>query len=549
MGGMQRHRRIPLIALVATTVALAACASDAADATPSPTDVSSAPTVEPSPVATTSTTSSTSPTPPTTTTAPVPESEQTMATPESSERLLGDAAVALATIACDELAAAPATCGTASVPADWTKPNDSTIDVSYVLVPAASAASTGTVIPFMGGPGESITAQIERLAPLSDALPDSDILIVDVRGAGRSGALTCAVLDDASERSVGSSQVEGTARCAEEIGSRRNDYTTVASVLDIESIRRGLGLERPSLIGFSYGTFMAQTYTTLFPDDVRGAVLDGAFPIEQTGWGTDIPNNIEPVLELRCERTGACPDGAASVAASIRTVAASLAETPVGLPGADQELTEGMFANIIQFSLQDSAMESFVEMVKGAAGGDLSALNEAALALVEPLPVGPTTYSPALFNAIACNDYVVQFDVDDDISVRRWDFEHRLDELSDDEFDMFSKQGWIGSGSDEGDMCLAWPAPDIAPELRIPRGVQRPDVPVLVVNGDIDMQTPLSGARRVAATFPNSVLLVVPNAGHVALPVSECAARIEFAFLADSILHDGGTCLDQPVPE
>ena len=74
-------------------------------------------------------------------------------------------------------------------------------------------------------------------------------------------------------------------------------------------------------------------------------------------------------------------------------------------------------------------------------------------------------------------------------------------------------------------------------------------MPVLVVNGDIDMQTPLSGARRVAATFPNSVLVVVPNAGHVALPVSECAARIEFAFLADPVLPDGGACLDQPVPE
>ena len=508
--------------------------------------MTSEPITNPSPAATTS---STSPTLPTTTTATVPESEQTMATPESSEQLLGGAEVALVTVACDELAAAPATCGTAAVPADWTQPDGPTIDVSFVLIPATSGVSAGTVIPFMGGPGESITAQIDRLAPLSDALADRDLLIVDVRGAGRSGALTCAVLDDASERPVGSRQVQDTARCAEQIGSRRNDYTTVASVLDIESVRRGLGLEGPSLIGFSYGTFMAQTYTTLFPDDVRGAVLDGAFPIEQTGWGTDIPTSIEPVLELRCERTGACPNGAASVAASIRTVAASLAETSVALPGAEQELTEGMFANVIQFSLQDSGMESFVEMVTAAARGDLRALNEMSLALVASLPVGPTTYSPALFNAIACNDYVVQFDVDDDVSVRRWDFEHRLDELSDDEFDMFSKQGWIGSGSDEGDMCLAWPAPYIAPELRIPRGVQRPDVPVLVVNGDIDMQTPLSGARRVAATFPNSVLVVVPNAGHVALPVSECAARIEFAFLADPVLPDGGACLDQPVPE
>ena len=536
-GVMQHRRNIPCVLVGALTIALAACTSDVVDGTPPSTTTTTTtavpvPTTEPQPVPTTDL-----------------EPEQTMATPESSERLLGGAEVAFATVACDELAAAPATCGTAAVPADWAKPNGSTIEVFYVVVPAASGASTGTVIPFAGGPGESITAQIERFAPLSGAVPDSDLLIVDVRGAGRSGALTCAVLDDASERAVGTRQVEDAARCAEQIGARRNHYTTVASVLDVESIRRGLGLERASLIGFSYGTFMAQTYTTLFPGDVRGAVLDGAYPTEQTGWNTDIPTSIEPVLERRCERTGACPDGAASVAASIRTVAASLAEAPVSLPGAEQELTEGMLANVIQFSLQDSSMESFVEMVSAAARGDLRALNEAALALVASIPVEPTAYSPALFHAVACNDYVAQFDVDDDVPVRRIDFEHRLEELPDDEFDMFSKQGWIGSGTDEGDMCLAWPTPDIAPELRIRRGVQRPDVPVLVVNGDIDMQTPLSGARRVAAAFPNSVLLVVPNAGHVALPVSECAARIEFAFLADPVLPDGDACLDQPVPE
>ncbi len=82
-----------------------------------------------------------------------------------------------------------------------------------MVIPAASGASTSTVIPFMGGPGESITAQIERFTPLSGVLPGSDMLIVDVRGAGRSGALTCAVLDDASERVVGSRQVEDAARC------------------------------------------------------------------------------------------------------------------------------------------------------------------------------------------------------------------------------------------------------------------------------------------------------------------------------------------------
>ena len=541
---MQRHRRMPLLLLVAATVTLAACESDAVDGEPSSTSTTVPAPTEPLPESTTS--SST----PATTDAMIPERERpTMATPASSERLLDATDIALTATACGDLAAAPATCGTASVPADWTRPSGATIDVSYVLIPAKSGSPVGTIIPFMGGPGESIIAQLGIIAPVGDAVPDSDLLVVDVRGAGRSGALTCAVLDDASEMALGAAQVRGTGTCGEQIGDNRNDYTTVASVLDIESIRRGLDLEDPSLIGFSYGTFIAQTYVTLFPDDVRGAVFDGAYPIEQSGWGTDIPTNITTVLELRCARTTACPDGAAALAESIRSIADTLATTPIDLPGVNQSLTEGGFANLVQFAAQKSDMPTFVETMSAAARGDLRALQGLATATLARPPVDPTINSPALYSAIACNDYVTQFDFDDDLETRRWDFEHRLDELPDDEFDLFSKAGWIASGWEEGDICLAWPAPDIAPELRIPRDVERPDVPVLVVNGDIDTQTPLSGARRVAATFPNSVLLTVPNAGHVALPVSQCAARIEFAFLADSVLPDGGSCLDQPVPE
>ena len=65
------------------------------------------------------------------------------------------------------------------------------------------------------------------------------------------------------------------------------------------------------------------------------------------------------------------------------------------------------------------------------------------------------------------------------------------------------------------------------------------------------MATPASSERLLDATdiALTSVLLTVPNAGHVAMPVAQCAARIEFAFLADTVLPDGGSCLDQPVPE
>lgn len=85
------------------------------------------------------------------------------------------------------------------MPSDWSSPDSGTNDVFYALLPAQTGPSEGTVIPFMGGPGESITDVIGLFVPLSDAVVDRDILIVDVRGAGRSGALTGQVSDEATE--------------------------------------------------------------------------------------------------------------------------------------------------------------------------------------------------------------------------------------------------------------------------------------------------------------------------------------------------------------
>jgi TAP-like protein len=47
---------------------------------------------------------------------------------------------------------------------------------------------------------------------------------------------------------------------------------------------------------------------------------------------------------------------------------------------------------------------------------------------------------------------------------------------------------------------------------------------VLMLNGAIDLQTPLESATRVKQDWPNSVLLTVKDLTDVTLATSECAA-------------------------
>ena len=467
---------------------------------------------------------------------------------DGAERLLDAASVSLRPTPCEPDVPATTTCGLATVPRDWSTPEGDTTEVFYALLPASSGRSAGTVIPFMGGPGESITAVVDRFVPFAASLPDRDVLIVDVRGAGRSGALTCAAFEQATEFAIGEEQVRRVGECGTQLGEQRDDYTTVASVIDVEAVRRALDLASPSLLGFSYGTWMAQVYTQLFPDEVRATVLDGAFPLDQDPWAEDVPRCFERVLGLRCARTAACPDGAPAVGAAIRSVARSLAERPIDLTGVDQDLTEGAFASLLQFSLQGEDISSLVTAVESAAAADVEGLVALASGALRSPTGHPTVNSPALNAAVSCNDYVAPFELDDDAATRTADLARRLDALPDDAFGWISHEGWTSSGWEQGDMCLDWPRTDIPSELRVPRDDDRPDVPVLVLHGDLDLQTPLAGAEKVAGAFPNSVFVVVPDVAHVTFPVSDCAAALATAFLVDPILPAADACAGEPRP-
>ncbi len=58
------------------------------------------------------------------------------------------------------------------------------------------------------------------------------------------------------------------------------DYSVQAAVDDIGRVIEATGIERPILVGWSYGATIAVRYAAYHPDGVGGLVLiDGAYPI------------------------------------------------------------------------------------------------------------------------------------------------------------------------------------------------------------------------------------------------------------------------------
>jgi pimeloyl-ACP methyl ester carboxylesterase len=435
------------------------------------------------------------------------------------------------------------------VPLDWTTPEGETIEIWYGVQPATAQPATGTFIPLEGGPGGAISGTFAQFSGFADGLGTSDKLYVDVRGVGRSSRLSCVALDSLALMSP-PSQGAGS-DCAAEIGPRRDYFNTVASVLDIESIRRALDLGDPSLAGFSYGTFVASVYTVLFPDLVQATVLDGSFELVTNRWGDDIPRAVGESAALQCKRTGDCDP--VEIVRQLATVAAELARQPRQFAGLTTPFGEGALINVAQTALQ-TAFGEFRGAVAAAASGDFAPLETLVVALAASLPPSPEpgsdaakfADSQALAAAVICNDYSYPYDIRSDLTTRQAEFERQLSALPDDAAAPFSKAGWISAGGDHPDECLKWPVPETPNELKVPIAGPFPNLPVLVFNGDIDLQTPIGEAETSAAQFPLSEFIAVENGTHVVTLQSDCLRNAAIVFILTKVFPATDVCAAEP---
>ena len=126
-----------------------------------------------------------------------------------------------------------------------------------------------------GGPGFSTTA--DRAARLQLWRPVSarrDLLLVDLRGTGRSGALNC----PAFRRHI-LPYIARAGRCAAQLGPSRDDYDTSQSVQDLAAVLNAIGAGKVDLYGDSYGSYAAQAFAIRYPHRLRSLVLDGTYQL------------------------------------------------------------------------------------------------------------------------------------------------------------------------------------------------------------------------------------------------------------------------------
>jgi pimeloyl-ACP methyl ester carboxylesterase len=441
-------------------------------------------------------------------------------------------------------------CGSVTVPLDRANPSAGTIDIAYRLLSRTdtSRPALGTIVPNPGGPGDSTTAFAAYVPAFAPLRARRDVLLIDARGTGQSGALSCPSLAARDPLSIDKTTL-GTL-CAGDLGARAGLYGSAAIADDIEAVRATVGVDKLDLWGDSYGTFLMPVYAARYPQHVRSIVLDGAFPIASDPWGRDVLSGVRRVIGLVCRRTQRC--SGRHVLADVQRLGRRLGRHPLSFtahsPLGRVKLTLGEreLAAVTFGGGHPEVYGLLPAAVKAALDHDYALLERLVFASrvgdVRQFIEDPTHFSVAAGAATSCHDYPRPYDLAASPAQRHSQYTRALAALDPAQFRPFSPRAWLSTGIDAGPGCLDWPAdPTAGSPLQ---GRALPDVPVLVQSGDLDTNTPVEQGRAAAAQFAHVTFAVVANIGHTP-DTGACGVAMALDFIrrlrtnADRCRHAG----------
>ncbi len=371
------------------------------------------------------------------------------------------AAAAVKLHRCDLGAKRPLRCGTVAVPWRRADPGQGTTRIAFAVRPRGdrSRPSLGAVIAVDGGPGYSSTAAPfvrsvgALLAPLLDR---RELVFVDERGTGLSGAIDCTGL----QRGVIQEYI-AIGQCADQLGPRYADYTTAEAAADIDAVRAALGRGRAFLYGDSYGTLLGQAYAVRFPQRLRGLILDSAYPGDDPYYRTLLPAGIHS-LGLACRISPHC---AGDAAGRFRRV--------VGRFHGAERTTEGLIGFLLGAgTLAPRSYLSLDEADRRFLRGEPRRLNR--LVSTESIGHGSLReFSYGMEIAVECSDYPLLWDPNAAAGERVRQLSAALRGLPPDYFSPFSRREYLLSSAAHLTNCLSWPAPPPAGlEPPVPHGLE-----------------------------------------------------------------------------
>lgn len=396
-----------------------------------------------------------------------------------------------------------ARCGAVEVLENPDRAGSRKLKIHFVVIPAANGhPRPDPIVPLLGGPGESAIEAAEwgvrRLEPM---LNDRDLLLVDQRGTGQSGALRCHFFspDTPGESLQNLFPPAAVETCAKDLAAHADltQYSYGRFTDDLEKIRRTLGYGPLNLFSGSYGTRAAQVFVRTYPGSVRTIFLGSVDPIDIAN-----PLPFSKAAQSAVERTFAACDSDASCRTAFPRVREEFSEIMerlasgrvfVTVPGhaGTVALSQGRVAEWFRSLLyRPSSAARLPWLIDRASKGDWAPIVKG---ILDEAQNADKDLSLGLLLSITCSDDVPFV---------------RPEEVA-----AATQNTFLGDWRlrQQQAACKAWPHSVAPASYREPIHTQ---VPTMFVSGDSDGGTPLWFTEHTAPGFQNRVEVIMSNRGH-----------------------------------
>jgi pimeloyl-ACP methyl ester carboxylesterase len=435
-------------------------------------------------------------------------------------------------------------CATLDVPLDRTGAIPGTVPLHYAV---QRHGPRPILIALSGGPGQAGVAAASSFAlSLEPTLRRYRIAVLDQRGTGQSGVLSCPNLQRL--RSLDALLPASVAACAGRIGPRRVDYSSADTVLDIDDLRKALGVDKIALAGISYGTHVALQYARAFPEHVDRLILDSIVgPDGPDAFMMDTWRNLPRVLREQCAN-GACKlatrDPVSDVAALVNRINArgplrGTTFDELGRPQATAYGTPDELAFLlVAGDLNPYLQASLPAALSAARLGDSSLLMRLRR-IGQGAPLATDELSFGLYAAAGCADMTTPYSLATPLADRGAAVQQALAAVPPSQYAPFDAATVIRTGN--VDDCSQWPVGTARPPFTGPL----PDVPALLLGGRLDTRTPIENAFATKAQLPRASVVTLKGSGHDTMDsdITGCIARAMQRFIGDRAV--GHPCVGQ----
>jgi len=418
------------------------------------------------------------------------------------------------------------------------------IELSVIVLRATeSPREPDPLFVLAGGPGQA-ASQIARFSAtlFSEIRRHRDIVLVDLRGTGRSHPLACPEIAEVPAGGVFDADwlpPVALKRCRERLEREANLalYTTEIAMADLDEVRAALGYEQINLYGTSYGSRAAQIYMRDFPQHARTVTLKAVVSPSLAMPATHAVDGERAWQRLveRCAADVTCRTRYPRLDDDFRSIIHALERKPAVVDAKTSDgravkvtLTRGLFGEAFRNALYSPAGAARAPaMVTTMARGDYSPIAETVL-LTRTLT--GSEVSAGFFLSVTCTEDVPRIDV--------------------------ARADAAAAGTFGGNYRLQQQrrACDLWVSGRTPRQLGEPvrsQVPALLFSGDQDPVTPPSQGEAVVKYLPNGRHIVVSNNGHAFGSLQGCGEKLMAEFIATkSATQLDATCASSipPVP-